>query len=294
MKNMNRRLYVSCLALCILGITWRLSVRHAPKHAEIKTTTPTSGIVSSLTQKNAGVGDVGLSDHSDGIANQILALLNSGDPKDQDKAYQLLKDWVRRDPHAAADFAQSAAVSKWHADMMVIVAQTWTDMNVGDAEAWASQLSNPTERNMVLGYVSFEEANSDPNRAVQVLDNGLLSDDRKTVIVQNLANQWANQDLQPLYNWISTLPAGQQRDDLYERVALAQSYGNPAQAAQIVANDIAPGPVQDNAALQVLRQWARQDMSAAVAWANQFPPGDLQNEAKQVLSGNLAGAYQPN
>jgi hypothetical protein len=177
--------------------------------------------------------------------------------------------------------------------MMVIVAQTWTDMKVDDAEAWASQLSNPTERNMVLGYVAFEEASTDPNRAVQVLGNNLLNDDRKTIIVQNLANQWANQDLQPLYNWISTQPAGQQRDDLYERVALAQSYGNPAQAAQIVANNIAPGPVQDDAALQVLRQWARQDMSAAVGWVNQFPPGNLQNEARQVLSGNLAGAYRP-
>jgi hypothetical protein len=41
-----------------------------------------------------------------------------------------------------------------------------------------------------------------------------------------------------------------------------------------------------------LRQWAKQDMAAAAAWANQFPAGDLHDKAQIVLSQNLYGAYQ--
>src|ERR1700679_535199 len=110
MRNTKLRLYAVFLVLCLLGITWRLLVGHATKHSEIKIPTPISSTISSSEQKS----DVGVefspTHQSDDIANRILALLNSGDPKDQDKAYQLLKDWVRRDPHAAADFAQSALV----------------------------------------------------------------------------------------------------------------------------------------------------------------------------------------
>lgn len=291
MNTLNRLFIVSFSIFCLAFILSRISMRNLQMSKPDESPATQSG--TSNPMRPPTVISTRQPQAFDDTASQILALLATGNPRDLDRAYQLLKDWTQRDPQAAADFVQSAAAATWRNDMMVIVAQTWTDMNVDDAEAWAAQLFNPAERNMVLGYVSFEEANTNPTRALQVLSNSAMSDDRRTIVVQNLANQWANQNLQPLYNWISTLPPGQQRDDYYERAALAQSYSDPAQAAAVVADYIEPGPIQDDAALHVVRQWGRQDMSAALSWVNQFSPGDLQDQAFKALSGNLAGAYLP-
>jgi hypothetical protein len=291
MKRASHLVIGICVVLCLAGIVLKITVLKRMKQKEIPTFSSASNTISLPLQKDLNGEESNVAYQSNPVASQILALLASADPRDQDKAYELLKEWVRNDPHAAADFAESDAAAKWRPDLMVIVAQAWTDANVNDAEAWASQLSNPTERSMVLGYVTFEEANTDPSRAIQILGNSQMTDERRTVIVQNLATQLAEQDLQPIYNWLSSQPASAQRDDWFERVALAQARTAPAQAAAIVAEDIAPGSVQNDAALQVLRLWARQDMSAAMAWANEFPSG-LQTKARQILAGNLAGAYQ--
>lgn len=228
------------------------------------------------------------------LANEIVNLLASTDPLDQSKVYrELLPRFVQEDPRAAADFAQSAAAAKWRADLMVVVAQTWADIDVDDAEKWATQLGNPSERNMVLGYVSFEEANTDPARAARILENGALSPDRRELIVANLAQQWANQDLQPLYDELDRLPPSEDRDGLFRYVALAQARTAPAQAAEMIAEKMSAGPTQFDTTMYVLREWARRDMSSAVAWANQFPSGKLHDRAMQVLSGELYGAYLP-
>ena len=230
---------------------------------------------------------------SDSATEEILRLLASNDPLDQSKVYkELLPAFIRRDPRAAAAFAQSAEVAFWHDDLMVTVAQVWTDMNVDDSEKWASQLANPTERNMVLGYVCFEEAGIDANRAVQVLNNSEVNSVRREIIVENLAQQWANQDLEPLYNQVEKLPAGAERDGLFKRIALAQSQANPRLAAQMIIDKITPGPIQIDAVMSVLRPWARQDMAGAEEWVSRFPPGELHDKATTVLAGNLYGAYQ--
>jgi len=283
---MKSKLILLGVLLCAAGVWCRWPAKTTVKQNSART----EDVNLASASKHAFVM-ASSSDRADTIENQILALLKAGDSQSLATVYHtLLPEWVRHDPKAAAQFAESADAARWRVDLMTVVAQTWTDVNVDDAETWASQLANPTERSMVLGYVAFEEANSNSSRAVQVLSDPQMSDDRRTILVQNLATQWAGQDVQPLYNWLNTLPASAQRDDWFERVALAQSRNAPAQAAAIVSDNIAPGPVQNDAALQVLRQWMRQDQEAAVAWANQFPPA-LRDMAVPILNGNTSGAY---
>ncbi len=287
----NRLILWGGLVLCLTGILSRSALRNV---AEQKYRPATGVVLSHAKAAAAGTQPaMQMTPRAVSVADQILALLAAGDTQSQNKVYkELLPDWVRRDPNAVAAFAESPQATPWRVPLMTAVAQTWTDNDVDAAETWAAQLSNPTERSMVLGYVAFEEANVNSDRAVQVLGNQQMSDDRRTIMVQSLAIQWADQDLQPLYNWLNTLPAGEQRDDWFARVALAQARNSPAQAAQMVSDHIAPGPIQNDAALQVLRQWARQDQAAAAAWVDQFPAA-LHDLAVGVLAGNLAGAYQP-
>jgi hypothetical protein len=227
-------------------------------------------------------------------AHRILAMIRSDNPLDQSRAYrELLPALVRSNPRAAAEFVQSPAAAELRVDLMPVVVQAWTEVDADAAEAWASRLSNPAERNMALGYVSFAAVQADPARAAQVLENSKLNADRREIIVANLAQQLADRDLQPLYKQIEKLPPGDERDNLYRWVALAQSHKDPANAVTLVTDRMAAGPIQSDAAIQILRQWARKDMTAASAWVDQFPPGSLREQAIKVLSGELYGAYIP-
>lgn len=298
MKIPYRSILGGFLILCVIVVLMKTSKKQTGKNATaaaLAQSEPPRALVVSAPLNEQIVNEHNIAAQRPvSTKDQILALLASGDPLDQSKVYtDLLPAFIRRDPVAAASFAQSPEAAQWHDDLMVTVAQVWTGMNVDDAEKWATQLSNPTERNMVLGYVCFAEANIDPTRAVQVLDNSEINSVRREIIVENLSQQWANQDLEPLYNQIAKLPAGDERDGLLKRIALAQSQTDPQLAAQIIVEKIAAGPIQTDAAMYVLRQWAKLDMTAAVDWANHFPAGDLHDKAMVVLSGNLYGAYLP-
>ena len=58
-------------------------------------------------------------------------------------------------------------------------------------------------------------------------------------------------------------------------MAFVRSKINPTEAAKLVAEQILPGDVQNEAALNVLHQWALQDPNAVLAWAQLFPEEGL-------------------
>lgn len=227
-------------------------------------------------------------------ARRGLEMLASTDPSNQSRAFrELWPDLVRINPRAAAEYLQSPAVMAWRNDLMPVVAQTWAEVDADGAEEWAAGLASPIERNMMLGCISFAVANSDPVRAARVIENPQLNPDRREIIVANLAQRLAGQDLQPLYQQVSKLPAGEERDNLVRWIALSHSQADPAQAATEITEKMGAGPIQCDTTIQILRQWARKDMAAAVSWANQFPSGEVRDKAMEVLSGELYGAYIP-
>jgi hypothetical protein len=105
-------------------------------------------------------------------------------------------------------------------------------------------------------------------------------------LLDNLAQQWASQDIQAACAWAMAKPPGEQRDQLLQRIAFVAAKNNPAEAVQLVSQQMSPGQIQSEAAISVLYQWTRQDAAAAMAWAEAFPPGDLReraiNEVKNV------------
>jgi hypothetical protein len=91
-------------------------------------------------------------------------------------------------------------------------------------------------------------------------------------------------DLPAATTWADSYPPGEVRDTLFLHVALAQSQTDPAQAARMVAEQISPGQIQEQAAISVLQKWAEQDMAGAVAWSEEFPAGDCSNRARDLLA----------
>jgi hypothetical protein len=223
---------------------------------------------------------------------EILARLRANTPLDLNTAYlKLVPELVALDPAAAAAWAEAQKNPKWREDLMMVVAQSWAGLDPDAAEDWAAHLPNPPgkpqERDTVVSYVAFAVAKTNSARAVQVLEDTKINPERREILVQNLATQWADKtsDIQPLTNWLQRMPDGADREQLLTRVALAQAQTNPVAAANLVSSSLKPGPGQQSAAMEVLRLWAWSDPDAAAEWVNQFPhDGAMFKEAIATLS----------
>jgi len=221
-------------------------------------------------------------------------LLATDDPRNINKVYnELVPTLVKMDPRAAADFAQSPEAAQWRSDLMMVVAQSWAKLNTDDAQAWASQLQNPpdnpTERDTILSYISFAVADVNPARAVQVLEQCPINKDRFEIMVENLAQQLADQgNLQPLVDLIGKMPLSQERDGYFARIVNAMARADVVAAATMVSEDIAPGPIQADAAVNIVGQWAWNDKTAAREWVDEFPPGEVHDQALEKWKQTVA------
>jgi hypothetical protein len=227
------------------------------------------------------------------LLQQIQDGLNSDNPGDQAAVFtnQLLA-LIRSDPWAVAAFAESTEAESWHTELMRVLAQNWAESNLPDAEKWVSQIANSDERDTMLGCICFQVAQADPSLAIQTLEQQGLNDDRREIMLGNLAQQWAAQDLPEAVSWAGNYPPGENRDNLFMRIAFAESQTSPVEAARMVVEQIPPGSTQQEAVMSVLHQWGLQNLTGATAWADLFPAGEFYNRARNELAG--IAAYQAN
>lgn len=142
----------------------------------------------------------------------------------------------------------------------------------------------PEESSLELERRCLHLAERDPRAAV-ILAIDTQAADTHPGLMENLTAQWAMHDFQDAHEWVLQQEPGERRDGLMARVAFARSQSNPAAAAQVVINEMAPGNQQTEAVISVLHQWALRDMDGASAWVNQFPEGALRERAFDELEG---------
>jgi len=142
---------------------------------------------------------------------------------------------------------------------------------------------NPDQKD-TLTATAFAMAQTNPAAAVEFAAKHQL-DSGAGDVLPNLVQQWAQSDFSSALEWATTQPLGDQRDRIFSRVAFVESQTAPRDAANLVIQEITPGPAQQEAALMVLHQWMLQDFSAAKAWADQFPEGDFKQRVKAELEG---------
>jgi hypothetical protein len=138
-----------------------------------------------------------------------------------------------------------------------------------------------------LARSTFTIAQTNPTAAIELtlkyqLDNG--SGD----VLPNLMQLWAQRDFDSALQWAVAQPPGDQRDRIFSHLAFAESQSAPREAADMILEQIPPGPAQQEAALTVLHQWLLQDFSAAKAWADQFPESDFKQRAQAELAAGTA------
>jgi hypothetical protein len=126
---------------------------------------------------------------------------------------------------------------------------------------------------------------SQPEEEIASALQHLVSNNAASSILENLTQQWAAKNHSAALAWAMEQMAGDVRDRLIQRIAFVQAQSSPVDAAQLVIEQIPPGPIQADATITVLHQWALKDLVAAAAWVQRFPEGDLKQRAQQEIRG---------
>jgi thioredoxin-like negative regulator of GroEL len=173
----------------------------------------------------------------------------------------------------------------------------WARNYPAEAAAWLTNAPDGKQRLAIAEIVCSELAQTNPAAAVTLAESCVGGGTNAVAqsLLDNLAQQWAAQDMQAASAWALAKPAGEQRDGLLQRIAIVESQANPADAARLIVQQMQSGTVRNEAAISVLYQWAHQDAAAAMAWAESFPPGNLReraiNEVKNVSA--VSSGTQP-
>jgi hypothetical protein len=172
--------------------------------------------------------------------------------------------------HAAPDFARELDSATLADNANRRGLEAWAQKDPAAALAWAAGILDLAQR--------------DPRKAVQAaIDTRLCDTDAG--LLDNLTAQWADRDFAGAHDWVRQQEAGDWHEELTAHIAFICSKSDPAAAAQIVVEEMTPGPRQDEAAISVLHQWAQSDLEAAAAWANAFPEGNLHRRALAEIEG---------
>jgi hypothetical protein len=284
------------ILVCLLVFAWKESSVSPVVEADHSANVTQAGSPASVTTQDdkqeaaAAKSDSEEKESFSSLMQRIQALMASGSIDDQQTIlYKYLPALVRSNPAMAAGFIDSIAKGEMRDQFMCCVARTWASLDPAAAETWAAQRPDSNERNATLGAVCYQVAEKDPQQAVAVAAQHNLNT-APGAIMEDLVQQWAARDLPSAMEWIKEFPAGEQRDNMYARLALVQSKTAPEEAAEMVVRQIPPGPIQDEAAMSVVHQWATHDMAGATAWVERFPPGAFHDRAEKELAG--IAAYQ--
>jgi hypothetical protein len=157
----------------------------------------------------------------------------------------------------------------------------WASTNFDAALAFVQQLPDGDEKTDALEAVCFGLAQKDPALAMTKAQE--LQE--PAPVVENLAQQWADRDMTSTLSWAHNQPAGDMRDEVFQRIALVLSQRDPLNAANLVLEQVPAGPNQNEAIMTVLHQWANKDLTAAVNWVKTFPDDAFRERALQELEG---------
>lgn len=202
---------------------------------------------------------------------------------DEDVLVASLTEKVRSDPTAAARMVEAMPAGELRVAAMRTVFREWAAIAPHDALAWTESIRSEEDQLAAREFVHYRVAEDDPKFALESARD--LGADLSMPVVQDLAQQWAARNPPAARDWALSLPAGTDRDRILSRVAIELSQQDPAAAGAIVAGEISPGSVQEEAAMSVLHQWAVRDFRGASQWVVAFPPGPMRERAEEELRG---------
>lgn len=245
---------------------------HAPAHPKIS--------ANPLPDQHARMRDTQPS--SADLLYDIERGLFSSDAFEREQALAKLPALLAVDAAAAARLLEQFDSGPPRDELRRQLASAWAAADIQGAMRWSQTLARKEERASAQADIVAQVAKSDPAKAVSVSDAFSIGRDDGTV--EHTVQLWATERLPDALAWIRAQPAGADRDQLLARIALVQAETEPAGAAQLVTDLMTVGPMQDNAVLSIVQEWALRDPTAAEAWVTQMPPSALHTLASNQLA----------
>jgi hypothetical protein len=217
------------------------------------------------------------------LTREIQDIVSAADPERLEFVYtNLLPALVSRDALAATRLAGALDDAELRDQFLRRVVRMWTAQDAPSALSWIEQLTDRTARDSAASDACLVIAQTNPEEAVQSATRlGMIGD----AVIESLAQQWAAKDFPTALEWARAQRVPGERDKILARLAYVQSEFNPQSAAHLVAGEMQSGPIQTEAAIAVLHQWALRDFAGAAQWIERFPEGELRERAKSELSG---------
>jgi hypothetical protein len=286
-------LCIIVLALFGGGVFWRTHTLPAPsknrqtsledvplKAADISKTFPVPDVVSSSPEAPLASSKSAAADNLIAATERALA---SGLKEERENALtNLLPSLIAQNPAAAARLAVDIEDEDLRMEVLDWVAKLWSARDLTAALAWADSLPFRDEKEVAVAAVCEQVATTSVVDAVKMYSTHILTE-RPMPGLENLTQRWAENDFFSALAWTKDRQPGPQRDGLLARVAFVQAKVAPLEAATLAVTQMSPGEAQNEAVISVLHQWAKRDLAAASAWAEQFTEGPLRERARGEL-----------
>jgi len=211
--------------------------------------------------------------------------MDSGFNRDEEME-SLVKLWVAENPSDAANFAYQLPTGEVREAFLRRVLTAWGVNDARAALSWSDQLSVDADfrraRSMIC--ISYAENSGSHVQAIELAAQHGAAEGGDGLI-ENLTTQWASHDAAASLTWVKSQPAGDLHDRLIARVAFALAGSDPFNAACYVAEEMQAGPIQNEAVISVLHQWAKTDIVGASDWAGNLQDDVLRERATNELAG---------
>lgn len=156
-----------------------------------------------------------------------------------------------------------------------MVATEMLEQGVDSARAWADGLSDPSLKSGALSTVASEYASQDLNAAVSWVTD-YAGEDYGSRAVTEVAETWAESDPRAVLEWAGNLPESAQAGAIAE--ALDEWTERDPMAASEYLRDMPASEAKDNAIEGFATELAREDPTAAIAWAETIGDQELRLE----------------
>ncbi|HTL67013.1 MAG TPA: hypothetical protein VL200_05080 [Lacunisphaera sp.] len=208
------------------------------------------------------------------LAAEIAGLLATGNANDQAHVFdQLWPELVSTDARAAAKLAGQWPPGPLRMELIRRLARLWSASDIGAAVAWLADLDGRPEQREAVRAMAAELGRTDSAGAIELSQYfGVGYEDGS---LEHLVQLWTEESPRDAVAWITSRPAGPERDLLLARIAWVRAQSDPAEAVALVTAYMPPGTARDEALAAVARQWAVRDQGAALAWAGRLPSGPL-------------------
>jgi hypothetical protein len=163
----------------------------------------------------------------------------------------------------------------------------WANLDGPGALQYVSGMDEGEAKIQAMSTVAGVLVNSNPQLLAQ--QASILSGSRSDrELVQDLANSWAQSDVQSALAWANQLPDGIVKNDALSIIRFQLAKQNP-QAASVEINQLPAGDTRNSLISNLAAQWGLANPQDAINWANTLP----ENEKKLAMS-NLIGAWAQN